>query len=247
MISHNNIIAYMKKIFSIILLLGIIAAFFEQCKHESTLPKNIVNPIDTSHTDTTHKIVPDTTYHAPNTGDSTCFNTQILPMMISNCSMSNCHDAASHQKGYNLTTFANISRYGYPIYSSLTKGSMPKGRPALTANQKAIFLKWLTEGAHNVVCDTTSCDTSNITYTASILPILQNYCLGCHTTSSASSSGGGIILDNYNAVKSSAQTGHLMCSIQWTGTCYKMPKSASQLSSCNIHKFVIWVNNNFPQ
>ncbi len=236
----------MKKIFTLIILVGMLSTFFEQCKHESTQPKT-AQIIDTTHKDTTHKIVPDTTYHAPNTGDSVCFNTQILPMMISNCAMGGCHDALSHQKGYNLTTYANISRYSYPIYSSINGGKMPQKLPPLSAAQKALFLKWIYEGARNVTCDTSTCDTSNVTFTSSIQPIIQTYCLGCHTSSNASMSGGGIVLDIYTSVKTNAQTGHLLCSVQWTGTCYQMPKSSSQLSTCNIHKFVIWVNNSCPQ
>jgi len=237
----------MKKAFSIILLFSILLLFLEQCKHESTEPKIIPSITDTIQKDTSHHTQPDTTYHVPNTGDSACFNTQILPMMISNCAMSGCHDPYSHQKGYNLTSYTNISRYAYPIYSSVTNGKMPQGRPALSATQKALFLKWISEGARNVMCDTTSCDTSNVTYTSSIQPIIQTYCLGCHTTSVANSSGGGIILDNYSAVKTNAQAGHLICSIQWTGTCYKMPQTGSQLSSCSIHKILIWTNTNYPQ
>jgi len=244
--SQLIIIVNMKKVFSIILLFCILFAFLEQCKHESTEPKISITK-DTTQRDTINHNLPDTTYQAPNTGDSVCFNTQILPMMISNCAMSKCHDIASHQKGYNLTTYSNISRYGYPIFNSMNNGKMPQNRPAMTSAQKALFLKWLSEGARNVFCDTSSCDTSNVTYTSSIQPIIQNYCLGCHTTSSANSSGGGIILDSYSAVKTNAQTGHLLCSVQWTGTCYKMPKNVSQLTSCNIRKFLIWANNNFPQ
>lgn len=231
----------MKKIVFALLSFFLLITVLEECKHD--IPPQ-PSTIDTTHHDTTTHVIQDTTYHAPNTGDSTCFNTQILPMIVSNCAMGGCHDAITHQKGYNLTNYLNINRYAYPIYSSITAGKMPQGRPALSADQKAMFLKWINEGARNVQCDTTTCDTSNVTYTAAIQPIIQSYCLGCHNSSSA---GGGVLLDSYTNVKTSAQSGHLLCSVQWTNSCYKMPQNGAQLSTCNIHKLTIWANANCPQ
>ena len=220
--------------------------FMEQCKHEPTqIPKKnaIVDTTKVVPQDTTKKVIPPPI----GTGDSVCFNSQILPLVLSTCGMSGCHDAGSAKKGYILTNFSNIAPRVAVINSVTVKGSMPKNIAKWTAAQKALFQKWWAEGARDVECTTTVCDTSNVTYTTQIQPILQNYCMGCHTTSTASTSGGGVILDNYAAVKTAAQTGHLLCSIQWTGTCYQMPLSSAKLGNCEQRKFAIWANNSCPQ
>ena len=236
----------MKKIASILFLLTIFLMCTEQCKHDATeIPrKNIA--IDTTHTnpiDTTKHPIPPPS----GTGDSVCFNTQILPLVLSTCGMSGCHDAGSAKKGYILTNYSNIAPRVANINSVTVKGSMPKNIAKWTAAQKALFQQWWAEGAKDVECSTIICDTSNVTYTTQIQPIVQNYCQGCHATTTASTSGGGIILDNYAAVKTNALSGHLLCSVQWTGTCYQMPKGTAKLGNCEIRKFAIWTGNNCPQ
>jgi hypothetical protein len=123
---------------------------------------------------------------------------------------------------------------------------MPQGSTKLTTAQKAMFQKWIAEGKRNVTCYN-PCDTTNVTYNNHIQPLIQNYCLGCHSTASATKSGGGVVIDSYANTKTQTQTGHLMCAIEYTGTCSQMPKGLNQLSFCEIRKFKIWANNSFPQ
>ena len=66
---------------------------FQECKRDN-------GDVTTTPTDTTHHvIVPpiDSSKYVPNTGDSTCFNSQIYPLIMSNCAMSNCHDSKTKQ------------------------------------------------------------------------------------------------------------------------------------------------------
>ncbi|MBL7976522.1 MAG: hypothetical protein JNJ85_16510, partial [Candidatus Kapabacteria bacterium] len=50
--------------------------------------------------------------HLPNKTlvDSVCFSRDVLPIFLSNCGMSGCHDATTHAEGYNLTTYSGIMR-----------------------------------------------------------------------------------------------------------------------------------------
>ena len=233
----------MKKVGSVIFILTLLLMLMEQCKHEpAETPRQNVTTIDSTHNNQN-----DTTKKPPaGTGDSACFNTQILPLVLSTCALGGCHDAHSASKGYVFTNYANTKKYAAVINSVTVRATMPRNLPRWTPVQTALFQKWIAEGARDVECSTTICDTSNVTYTTQIQPIVQNYCLGCHTASTANSTGGGIILDNYTALKSNAQTGHLLCAIQWTGTCYHMPNGSAQLGNCEIRKFVIWTGNNCP-
>lgn len=221
----------------IVFLSFLLIVFFENCKHETLQAPHVSSQDTIKKSDTTHHVIKP---------DSVCFSTQIYPLIISNCGMSGCHDAGSHAKGLDVSTYSKIAYYANQIYSSVNANRMPKGLPYFTSAQKALFLKWMNEGKKNTIC-VNNCDTSNVTFSNSISIVIQNNCLGCHNTNNAVSSGGGILLDNYQNVKTQTVTGHLLCSLDWTSTCSKMPKGNTPLSFCDIRKFIIWNKNNCPQ
>ncbi len=143
------------------------------------------------------------------TGDSVCFNTQILPMIVSNCATSGCHDAKSKEDGYELTSYSKIISKGikvgspsnsklYQVMIRTDNERMPQ--PPLPALSKAnidLFAKWIQQGAKNVTCGTTV-DTVNVSYSKTIQPVITTYCLGCHQ---APSNSGGVNLSTYSNVK----------------------------------------------
>jgi hypothetical protein len=87
----------------------------------------------------------------------------------------------------------------------------------------------------------TSCDTTNVTYSGTIVPILNSYCIGCHSGSLPS---GGITLTSYTNVQALASTGALMNALTGNGVPL-MPPSGS-LSPCKIGQFEIWIRNGMP-
>lgn len=92
----------------------------------------------------------------------------------------------------------------------------------------------------------TSCDTTNVTYTASVVPILENSCYSCHSNATASSFGGAIKLQNYDDVKLHVDDGKLLGSIKRTGGYSPMPKGSSQLVSCKITTVQKWIDAGAP-
>ena len=90
---------------------------------------------------------------------------------------------------------------------------------------------------------TSTCDTSNITYTAVVAPIIQANCSVCHATSTANLSGAGIVLDNYNSMKPYITNNFLINSIIQNGTVPAMPLNAPKLDACSIKKISVWINN----
>jgi hypothetical protein len=84
-----------------------------------------------------------------------------------------------------------------------------------------------------------SCDTTNVTFSGTIAPILSNNCLSCHSNTTAASSGNGIRLENYADVQSRATA--VAGSIKQTGTYSPMPKNGGKLKACLIKQFDIWV------
>jgi len=88
------------------------------------------------------------------------------------------------------------------------------------------------------------CDTSNVTYSGTIAPIMASNCAtaGCHLGAGAT----GYDLSTYSGVKTVATNGNLMASITHTGSASPMPKDAPKLDDCTIAKIGAWVNAGAP-
>lgn len=81
-----------------------------------------------------------------------------------------------------------------------------------------------------------SCDTTNVTFSGTIVPILKNNCYSCHSNANAAF-GANIHLEGYaNVVTNSAK---LIVSIKQTGA-KPMPPSG-KLRDCSITQFDIWI------
>lgn len=182
-----------------------------------------------------------------------CFTRDILPVLVSRCGTSGCHDAATHKEGYNFTTYTttlNAVSPGNPgqskLYSVITDNSgenkmPPAGSTQLTTAEIDSIRKWIGYGALNEICGEV-CDTINpVTFSGVISPFVQTTCTGCHSGVSPS---GGIRLGSYTDIASAASGGLLVKSIRGNGVT-RMPPSGP-LSTCKIRQFEIWVNNGFP-
>ena len=85
-----------------------------------------------------------------------------------------------------------------------------------------------------------SCDTTNITYSATVVTILSNNCYICH--SGNASSGGGIVMDSYSNLKPYITNGQLMNAINQNGAVPAMPLGTGKISSCEISHIAAWIN-----
>lgn len=85
-----------------------------------------------------------------------------------------------------------------------------------------------------------SCDTTNITYSGSVVSALD-LCQGCHSNNSAASYGGNIKLQNYADVQAHALDGKLLGSIKFTSGFSPMPKGSTQLANCKITIIEKWI------
>lgn len=83
-----------------------------------------------------------------------------------------------------------------------------------------------------------SCDTTHVTFSGTIVPILSNNCYSCHSNSN-SAFGANIRLEGYtNVVTNSAK---VIVSIKQTGA-KPMPPNG-KLKDCSIIQFDIWIRN----
>jgi hypothetical protein len=86
-----------------------------------------------------------------------------------------------------------------------------------------------------------ACDTVNVTFSATIAPIISNNCLSCHSDANAAF-GGNVHLQSLADVM--AISARIMPSIEQTGP-KPMPPNG-KLRPCSITQFRIWINNGMP-
>ena len=85
-----------------------------------------------------------------------------------------------------------------------------------------------------------NCDTTTVTYSGTIAPLMNASCNSCH--GGTASAGAGIVLDKYEGVKTYATNGKLLNSILQNGAASAMPKGSSKLPDCSINKVRAWIN-----
>lgn len=87
------------------------------------------------------------------------------------------------------------------------------------------------------------CDTTNVKYSTTILPILRDNCYRCH---SGSQTVAPFKLDSYAAVSTHAADGSLWGAVSHASGFSPMPKNAAQLSDCNLAKIKKWIDDGYP-
>ncbi len=90
------------------------------------------------------------------------------------------------------------------------------------------------------------CDTSNVTFSDAVQPVLSQYCYSCHSNTTAAALGGNIKLEDYSEVKIEADNGRLLGAIDHSPGYSAMPKGAGKLNDCSISLFRIWIDNGAP-
>jgi hypothetical protein len=87
------------------------------------------------------------------------------------------------------------------------------------------------------------CDTSAITYSLSVKPVLDQKCNSCH---SQSLQLGGVILETYTDVLVYVNSGKLSGAINQKAAYSPMPKGGAKLDDCSILKIDKWIQAGAP-
>jgi mono/diheme cytochrome c family protein len=83
------------------------------------------------------------------------------------------------------------------------------------------------------------CDTTHVTYSQTIVPILSANCYVCHTAGDPRTT---TKLDTYDGIYAVATNGKLVPAVDQTGP-LPMPNNGSKLDECSIQKIKRWVAN----
>lgn len=218
-------------LFAGILLLSLAVVF--SCKHE------IPGPNESGGTGSTTD---------PCDSNTIYFRQQVLPILVSNCAKSGCHDDITHKEGVITTSYSSVIRTGdirpgrpgeSDLYKEIINGKMPPaGHAPLSQQQKNLIFNWIAQGAKDLICEN-MCDSNSFTYSAAVQNIISTKCQGCHSGTAA---GGGIDLATYAAVKAQVTNGKLWGSINFTTGYSAMPKNGTKLSDCELAQIRKWIN-----
>jgi mono/diheme cytochrome c family protein len=229
-----------------LIVLAMVLMQFSACKHDPFMPDE-VTPIDT----TNNPI--DTIMGTPCDPDIIYFNLEIQPILTSNCAFSGCHDVASAEDGVILTDYQRVIQTadvrafdldGSELYEVITDSDPedrmpPQPQSALTSAQINLIATWILQGAENLECDPDAggCDVTDVSYSMTIVPILQNACIGCH---SGAAPAGGIVLSTHAGVQTVALNGSLVGTVSYDPGYSPMPQGGTQLSDCKIDQIRAW-------
>lgn len=187
------------------------------------------------------------------------FQKQILPILLSNCTMSRCHDGSGASEASSLISYNAVLQSGYVnvnnpagsrIYRAVTQTNPddkmpPSPNTPLNLNQIKLILKWIQQGAKNIICDDL-CDSVNVKYSTTISIIMQNYCIGCH---SGTNPAKGISLTTYAQVadiSNPAKGNQMIGAITGAAGFILMPYNSSKMPECEIAQIKKWIADGRP-
>lgn len=244
----------MKSKYLYLLLIIATCLLYQSCKHDPIFEED---PIGMTPIDTTGNGNPDTVLFGgiPCDPDTVYFNNQILPFLAASCAQPGCHDAATAEDGVMLTDYFNIISTGdvdpfdpdnSEIYETITDSDLdkrmpPEGEDPLTDDQIQMIYTWIAQGAQNNGCS--SCDTTAVTFTNTIYPIVEIKCQGCHSGSEPSAS---LALIDYTDISTIALTGAFYSSITGTNDYTQMPYNANALPQCEVDLIQSWIDDGAP-
>ncbi len=183
--------------------------------------------------------------------DSVYFKQTILPLMLTSCAKSGCHDNITKKSGVVLVDYASIKSNSvvsnpansniYRFLNATTKRMPPSPAPKFTTQQAELVLKWVQQGAKNNSCDQSSGECGKaISFKNDVQPILsKNNCLSCH---GATSPSGGVVLSNHTGVSAKAKEGSLYGSISHQIGFSPMPSDILKISDCDIKTIKGWID-----
>ncbi len=88
-----------------------------------------------------------------------------------------------------------------------------------------------------------ACDTTNVTYSVTVWPIIENNCTSCHNAGFPS---GNVSLSNYDEIVAAVKNGSLLGTIRHENGWSPMPKGGGKLADCDIKKIETWINAGTP-
>ena len=182
-----------------------------------------------------------------------CFDPNVQQILVTNCTMSGCHNSKDKKEGYDFTTYEGIMNgveKGHAsrseIYQAITSSGEERMPPDKSLSKEEITLikNWINLGAKINSCTVETCDTAEFTFSKGVQPIINMYCKGCHYPGSSNL----IDLSSYSSISNEIKSGNrFMGSIQHLPGYSSMPQNLNKLSNCQIRVIQKWISAGMPE
>lgn len=179
------------------------------------------------------------------------FYREVLPLIVSGCAYSGCHDASTATENVILENYSQIRSKVNPsnvnnskiiqtfnANPSSNKYMPPQPALAFTTEQQQLIKDWISQGALENDCNIPCKSAEDTSFSQDVYPLLANTCIGCHQTTNAQ---GGVNLDTYEDIKFFANEGSLLGSIKHEPTYSPMPQIALKMTDCQIAQIENWI------
>jgi cytochrome c551/c552 len=182
------------------------------------------------------------------------FQRDVLPILVSNCAISGCHDQASATNGVILDSYEDVMNQvqsNLPdesnLYRVITSTDPAEVMPIpptspLSSDQIQIIRDWIEEGALDLTCDSTGggdCDIVDVSWSQFVKPTIDANCLSCHNDNNQS---GGVNLSSIANVRATQSNNRFFGSINHDPGFSQMPQSQARLDQCTIDKIKSWID-----
>lgn len=87
----------------------------------------------------------------------------------------------------------------------------------------------------------TTCDTTNVTFSGTVQPIIDQYCISCHSGAGPS---GGLQLENYSQISSNAN--NILTRISLPADDPALMPPGQKLDECTVLKIQKWIEEGTP-
>ena len=88
------------------------------------------------------------------------------------------------------------------------------------------------------------CDTSAVSFSNDIIPILTSNCFACHSNLNSPDFGGGLSLEDHQDVAGSSE--RIIGAINHREGFIAMPQGSDKLDTCSIKLFEAWASSGAP-
>lgn len=193
------------------------------------------------------------------------YDTQIQPVLTSNCAKSGCHGGGSGERRFDLSNYDAVMASGTvsagkphnsSMYTAITKwkgahGYMPpKPNEPLSIEQIGNIFTWILQGAKNTIEPQGPCDSVNVTFSGVVWPVINTYCAACHNGNNPNTN---VTLSGYSDVVAvAADTSQnlihnlLLGDITFASGFHPMPQGGNKLSTCQIAQIRKWIKDGKP-
>jgi len=111
-----------------------------------------------------------------------------------------------------------------------------------------LFFGWLACSSDNepVPDEDFLCDTDSLTYSGTIVPVLEANCYTCHDTNNATTFAEGIVLEGHENLMVQVNKGRLLGAIKHQPGFTAMPRNLPQLPDSVICVIERWIGTGAP-